>query len=204
VNRIHHWLCNSQGWRDTLKTRFPWSIENVPLGSRVLEIGSGFGLTTELLVPLVGSLTCVEIDPKLAGGLRRRFSSDGVRVLCEDAAATSLPDESFDAVVCFTMLHHVSSVEKQNRLLREAARVLRPGGVFAGSDSVLSLRFRLLHLFDTMVVVDAATFPERLESAGFSDVEVQMGRRAFRFRARKPKAGPLATAITGANEYVHH
>jgi SAM-dependent methyltransferase len=152
----------------------------------VLEIGPGFGLTTELLLPLSKSLTCVEIDPELAARLQRRLSGAGVHVLCEDATRTSLPDASFDAVVCFTMLHHVPSVEKQDGLLREAVRVLRPGGVFAGSDSLVSLRFRILHLGDTMVPVDARTFPARLGAAGFVDVEVQTNHRAFRFRARKP------------------
>jgi ubiquinone/menaquinone biosynthesis C-methylase UbiE len=100
--------------------------------------------------------------------------------------AMSLPDESFDGAVCFTMLHHVPSVAKQDRLLRDVARVLRPGGLFAGTDSLYSRSFRLLHLFDTMVVVDPATFAARLEAAGFSEVHVDvMEPYAFRFRARK-------------------
>jgi ubiquinone/menaquinone biosynthesis C-methylase UbiE len=101
----------------------------------------------------------------------------------------SLPDESFDGAVCFTMLHHVPSVAKQDRLLREVARVLRPGGLFAGTDRLYSRSFRLLHLFDTMVVVDPGTFAARLKSAGFSEVQVNvMEPYAFRFRARKSVA----------------
>jgi ubiquinone/menaquinone biosynthesis C-methylase UbiE len=80
----------------------------------------------------------------------------------------SLPDESLDGAVCFTMLHHVPSVAKQDRLLREVARVLGPGGLFAGTDSLYCRSFRLLHVFDTMVVVDPATFPARLVAKGFS------------------------------------
>ena len=203
MNLVHRWLCRSASWRETLKTRFPWSIENVALGSCVLEFGPGYGLTTELLLPVAKSLTCVEIDPKLAARLQGRLSGTAVRVLCEDATHTSLPDASFDAVVCFTMLHHVPSVEKQDGLLREAARVLRPGGVFAGSDSLVSLRFRVLHLGDTMVPVDARTFPARLRAAGFVDVEVQTNQRAFRFRARKPEVAPVTSAVTGEEEHVH-
>jgi hypothetical protein len=61
---------------------------------------------------------------------------------------------------------------------------LRPGGVFAGSDSQPSLRFRLIHLFDTMVVIDPATLSRRLSAAGFTDVEVEL-RRSVRFKAYK-------------------
>jgi SAM-dependent methyltransferase len=44
-------------------------------------------------------------------------------------------DASFEVVLCFTMLHHVPTIELQDRLIREARRVLWPGGIFAGSDS---------------------------------------------------------------------
>jgi SAM-dependent methyltransferase len=102
----------------------------------------------------------------------------------------SLTDESFDGAVCFTMLHHVPSVAKQDRLLREVARVLRPGGLFAGTDSLYSRSFRLLHLFDTMVVVDPGTFAARLKAVGFDDIHVEvMKPYAFRFRARKSNPG---------------
>jgi hypothetical protein len=79
------------------------------------------------------------------------------------------------------------------------ARVLRPGGVFAGTDSLYSRSFRLLHLFDTMVVVDPCTFPERLRKAGFDDVQVDVLKPyAFRFRARKaPVTCPARDEVLG-------
>ncbi|MBP2323227.1 hypothetical protein JOF56_003612 [Kibdelosporangium banguiense] len=48
-----------------------------------------------------------------------------------------------------------------------------------------SSRFRLIHLFDTMVVVDPATLPDRLAKAGFADVDVKTTETRFRFHARK-------------------
>lgn len=64
--------------------------------------------------------------------------------------------------------------------------MLRPGGIFAGTDSVYSWRFHLLHILDTMVVVSPETLPTGLRGAGFADVEVETNASAFRFRARKP------------------
>ena len=114
------------------------------------------------------------------------MSGHNVTVVRQDATAMSFPDATFDGAVSFTMLHHVSSEALQNRLLAEVARVLRPGGVLAGTDSLYSRSFGLLHLFDTMVVVDPCTFPERLRKAGFDDVQVDVLKPyAFRFRARK-------------------
>ena len=72
----------------------------------------------------------------------------------------------FSAVVSFTMLHHLPSPQSQDRLLAEVCRVLRPGGVFAGSDSTASFLFRLAHLGDTMVLVDPDRFASRLQPPG--------------------------------------
>jgi SAM-dependent methyltransferase len=187
MNLIHRRLCRSTRWRDTLeKYVVPWTLDRVQLGSNVLEVGPGPGLTTDLLRGRVAHLTCVEIDRALADSLSRRMSGMNVTVLREDATAMSLADASFDAAVSFTMLHHVQSAALQDRLFAEVARVLRPGGIFAGTDSLYSLSLRLIHVFDTMVLVDPVTLPARLERAGFTDVQVDSNPYAFRFRARRP------------------
>jgi SAM-dependent methyltransferase len=195
MNVLHNWFCQSDGWRKVISKRVPWALKDLPLGSDVLEIGPGFGAVTDLLQPVVERLTCVEIDRELARRLERRMFGKNVTVLCGDGTSLSLPSCSFDAVVCFTMLHHVPSPELQDLLLSEAARVLRPGGVFAGVDSAYSWRLRLLHVFDTMVVVGPETFPGRLRRAGFAEIELETAASAFRFRARKPQVAAAATEL---------
>jgi SAM-dependent methyltransferase len=165
---------------------FPWVLDGVNIGANVLEVGPGPGVTTDLLCRRVERLTCVEIDRASADSLLRRMVGHNVNVVCEDATAMSFPDATFDTALSFTMLHHVPSEALQNCLLTEVARVLRPGGVFAGTDSLYSRSFRLLHVFDTMVVVAPSTFPQRLKAAGFDEIQVDvMEPYAFRFRARK-------------------
>jgi SAM-dependent methyltransferase len=108
-----------------------------------------------------------------------------VRVVHGDGAAMPFADGAFSGVVAFTMLHHVPSGALQDRLLAEARRVLRPGGVFAGFDGTDSLLFRLIHLGDTYTPVDPETFGRRLEAAGFAEVAVERGWARFRFRAAR-------------------
>lgn len=185
MNRFHHWFCQSNAWRKTVGQRVPWVVGNVDLGDNVLEIGPGPGLTTDLLQLRSRRLTLVELDHKLAGALRARFSGDRVDVLIGDATTMPFPDGHFSAVVSFTMLHHLSSPQKQDKLLKEACRVLRAGGVFVGSDSRNSLTMRLMHIGDTLVLVDPDTFGMRLEAAGFNVRAIEKGKQAFRFHAQR-------------------
>jgi SAM-dependent methyltransferase len=187
MNYFHRKLCSSARWKEVAQRyALPWTLEQIDLGCEVLEIGPGYGASTEVLLQQVRHLTCVESDRDLADDLHRKLNGN-VNVRCEDATSMSLPSASFDGVVCFTMLHHVGSVEMQNKLFAEVARVLRPGGVFAGTDSLKSHFMRLIHLFDTFVLVNPETLPHRLEAAGFESVQVDVNPYAFRFRAWKPR-----------------
>jgi SAM-dependent methyltransferase len=185
MNVIHRKICRSDKWATAMRTQvLPWAMRDIALDGDVLEIGPGYGITTRWLAEHGGRLTAIEVDPSLAADLRRQFDGE-VDIREGDGAALPFPDASFDTVVCFTMLHHVPSPAKQDQLLAEAARVLRPGGVFAGSDSRVSLRFRLIHIGDTMVPVDPDTLPDRLVAAGFQHAKVSAGARSIRFRATR-------------------
>jgi SAM-dependent methyltransferase len=186
MNRFHRWYCGSARWTRTVERQLlPWVLSNVDLGAAVLELGPGLGVTTRVLAERSGTLTAVELDGALAGRLERTLG-DRVTVVRADATALPLPDRSVSGVVCFTMLHHLPSPQAQDRLFAEAFRVLRPGGVFVGSDSRLSLRFRVYHIADTMTPVDPATLPARLAAAGFDGVRVGTVPRSVRFSAVRP------------------
>ena len=161
----------------------PAVLSGLNLGDDVLEIGPGPGLTTETLVPYVQRLTVIEIDEVLSPTLSKRVADTGVAVVTGDATNMPFRDDRFSAVVCFTMLHHIPTPALQDRLLSEVHRVLRPGGLFAGSDSSgRGIQFRLMHLFDTMTPVDPATLTDRLRAAGFHTVQVTSEPRT-QFRA---------------------
>ena len=132
-------------------------------------------------------MTAVEIDRKLAESLKERMAGTNVEVVQGDATKMEFADGSFSSAVCFTMLHHVPSRELQDKLLAEVYRVLRPGGVFMGTDSTTSFRFRLFHLMDTCTPIDPSGFGARLEAAGFEGVGVEHNEQytTLTFRARK-------------------
>jgi SAM-dependent methyltransferase len=185
MNRKHRRLCASPEWAATVATRLPLVLDHAELGDNVLEIGPGYGATTKILAQRYPSLTALEVDTSRAASLAGELG-DSVRVVPGSGAEMPFADNGFSGVVCFTMLHHVPSTHMQDDLFAEANRVLAPGGTFAGSDSQLSLRFRFLHLGDTMNVVDAGTLATRLAAAGFTDIRIDHEpKRIVRFWATK-------------------
>ena len=191
MNRVHRWYCRSSRWKRKLEHEvLPWSLRGVDLGNDVLEVGPGPGLTTDWLRHRYKSLNCIEVDQELARSLGQRMANSHVRVQCADATTMPYRDRTFSSAVSFTMLHHVPSAVLQDRLFSEVYRVLRPGGVFAGTDSMRSLLMRIFHVRDTMVLVDPATLNVRLGAIGFKDVKVETGAGRFRFFARRPSEMP--------------
>jgi SAM-dependent methyltransferase len=185
VNRFHRYYCASPGWARLVQTTLvPAVLEGTELGRRVLEIGPGPGLTTEVLARVAPELTAIEIDPTLAKATRHRVAA--ARVVQADATRMPFPDGIFSAVVCLTMLHHLPFPELQDRLFAEVHRVLVPGGVFCGSDNPgRGLKFHLIHLGDNRTIVDPATLGARLQRAGLEQARIRTGSRIV-FHAHRP------------------
>jgi SAM-dependent methyltransferase len=181
-----HQFCDSPEWRAVVREEMiPWAVREIDFGDDVLEIGPGYGATTDVFAELLPRLTSVEIDPDLASRLQARYAGTHVEVLLGDATALSFPDARFTGAVCFSMLHHVPSPESQDQLFAEAARVLRPGAPLVALDSVESDRLREFHEGDTYQPVDPETLSSRLEGAGFRDVEVRTNEYGWTALARR-------------------
>jgi SAM-dependent methyltransferase len=72
----------------------------------------------------------------------------------------------------------------QDALMTELARVLRPGGVLIGTDSLDDAEFREFHTGDVCVPVDPAQLPGRLRRSGFLEAEVGTSGETLWFVAR--------------------
>jgi len=105
-----------------------WALEPVSGRGRVrvADIGAGTGKLTAALAPLGADVTAVEPDPQMLAELRRAMP--GVSSVPGSAEEIPLPDASVDAVLAAQAMHWFDL----DRAMPEIARVLTPGGIFAG------------------------------------------------------------------------
>jgi SAM-dependent methyltransferase len=185
MNENHAKLMPSPEWAEYIQGEvLPQATAGVELGADLLELGPGPGAATEWLRHRVSRLVAVEQEEDAAAALAERFAGTNVEVAGGDAAAMDYPDESFDTVAAFTMLHHVPTRALQDRVLAEAFRVLRPGGTFLGSDSLPSDGLHQFHEGDTYNPVEPAAFLTRLQTTGFAAITLRVADDLI-FTARK-------------------
>jgi ubiquinone/menaquinone biosynthesis C-methylase UbiE len=186
MNENHAELCPSPEWAALIQDEvLPSLTRHADLGEEMLEIGPGPGAATEWLRQKVKRLNAVEVDAAAAAKLADRFAGSNVEVIVGSAAELSYPDESFDSVGCFTMLHHVPTLALQNKILAEAFRVLRPGGVLICSDSLASNDLHHFHEGDTYNPVEPTSVLARLQTLGFENITVVVD-GILKFIAHRP------------------
>jgi SAM-dependent methyltransferase len=99
---------------------------------RVLEIGCGAGRMTKALSQLFGEVDAVDISPEMAAVAESALHGvPNARIYVNDGTSLSMFDDAvFDFVFSAIVFQHVPRKAIVVNYIREAARVLRPGGVF--------------------------------------------------------------------------
>lgn len=126
---------NLEGFRKQAETRYelepfiiPFADFEAARGKRVLEIGVGLGADHQRFAEAGAILTGVDLTPRAIAMTRLRFEKLGLRsdLNVGDAENLDYPDNSFDIVYSWGVIHHSPETQKA---ANEIFRVLKPGGV---------------------------------------------------------------------------
>jgi SAM-dependent methyltransferase len=161
----------------------PTALLALEPGQTVLDLGSGGGIDVLLSAKRVGptgkayGLDMTDEMLALARENQRRAGATNVEFLKGTIEAIPLPDRSVDVIISNCVINLSSD---KDAVLREAFRVLKPGGRFAVSDVVVrgevppDIR-RSLELWVGCIAgaLEESDYANRLRAAGFADVEVE-------------------------------
>lgn len=147
---------------------------------KVLDVGCGVGMTPAWLAKTVGChVVGIDKRPGMIDRATERAAREGVedRVTLQVADALALPfdDDSFDVVMCESVL---ALVEDQPGLLREMLRVLKPGGRLGVTETTWmtlpspELLGEVRRAMGHMEVHSPAGWRELIQDAGFDEVVV--------------------------------
>lgn len=134
LNWAERWVVNNPSRVFQQRLEIGWLQRRLPLAAEaaVLEAGCGRGAGADLILKRfqVERICAMDLDPEMIRRIRGYLPRDHrERVVAYAGDLTHLPhpDESFDAVFGFGVLHHVPD---WRRALAEVARVLKVGGIY--------------------------------------------------------------------------
>ena len=105
------------------------ALSRLPSGSRVVDLGCGSGVFTDVLQRRGYRCSGVDLSPKLIEIARAKFRD--VEFVEGDVERLSFADKSFDGVLLSGLVHHLPD---PSRCAAEVFRILRPGGKFVAFD----------------------------------------------------------------------
>jgi ubiquinone/menaquinone biosynthesis C-methylase UbiE len=146
-----------------------------------VDVGAGTGLLTLVVAERTARVWAVDISPAMCEYLRAKVTSaglDNVRTVVSTAASLPLVDACADLVVSNYCFHHLDDDGKR-RALREAHRVLRPGGRLVFGD--MMFRVALNDARDRQIVAQKVRAMLALGPAGV----LRLARNGARFAAAR-------------------
>lgn len=153
-------------------------------GGRLLDVGCGTGFIIHLAADLFKKIDGVDITPAMMEQVDR--SKGDITLTRSPAEKLPFADNTFDAASAYSFLDHL---EDYRLVLKEVARVLKPGGEFYVDLVPNSAYWKALSAIDPKSLDKASAFVKRehrMVTANDADVEAKYGVPSAEFRRAEP------------------
>ncbi len=170
-----YWEKHAESQREACETLVDELVDRIAVkGGRILDVACGPGASTKRLTRSYppSMITAINISEAQIAAARQR--APGCAFYLMDATRLGFPDARFDAVMCVEAAFHFNTREK---FLREALRVLKPGGSLVMTDMLFRDFLKPIGEWGQVpqanFAQDIDDYRARFAAAGFENVSVQ-------------------------------
>ena len=155
VEEVDGWPMSQEEW--SRKAEYPWAAQFARPNTIVIDAACGFGHKFKYHLAKHGRICyAIDCDKRI---LTEKLPAPS-RLVVSNINNTPALTASIDTLFCISVLEHVHPKEEHRKVLKEFARVLKPGGL-----AVLTVDV------DTEVFTDSVSLEQYLEAIKLSDFE---------------------------------
>jgi ubiquinone/menaquinone biosynthesis C-methylase UbiE len=164
---------------------------NIEPGFIVLDVGAGTCVFAPYILSKIGGngrLVAADLAEEMLKRARTKGFNGNIEYLHADVTSVPLPDEVFDAVVCYSSFPHF---QDKPRALSELNRVLKKGGKLfichTSGRATINAIHRQIPAVENDAIPDSDEMHMMLSAVGFTDIGIDDEADSYFTSARKPK-----------------
>ena len=151
-------------------------MANIPVGAKVLDVGSGTGVLLPYLHAAVGAqgkITAVDFSEKMLAKAQEKFANLGnVDFIVGDVLEMNIPAESIDVVICLNFFPHLHT--RKEEFIRKMKSSLKNEGSLIIMHDISRAKVNSIHRDSSVVtehrLPEAKVVGEMLKACGYKEV----------------------------------
>lgn len=155
------------------------TLANIPVGAKVLDVGSGTGVLLPYLHAAVGAngeITAVDFSEKMLAKAKEKFVNlSNIKFCVGDVLEMPFPAESYDAVICLNFFPHLHT--RKEEFIRKMKSYLKNGGSLIIMHDISRAKVNSIHRESEVVtehrLPEAKAVGEMLKSCGYQNIIAQ-------------------------------
>lgn len=152
------------------------TLANIPVGAKVLDVGSGTGVLLPYLHATVGAqgkITAIDFSEKMLAKAQEKFANlSNVDFIVGDVLEMNIPAESIDVVICLNFFPHLHT--RKEEFIRKMKSSLKNGGSLIIMHDISRAKVNSIHRDSSVVtehrLPEAKLVGEMLKACGYQNI----------------------------------